>query len=243
MPTKQPPKPGRLALLLILGAALLMAGMGAISPGLARLSSAFGDSHTPTPTKTPHPGTPAPVVTLIEPSILPHTPTPRPTFAPTTEPTGQAQAGGLTPFLVGVVAQYGMDPARRFIVVDPDRQLMIIWDPGHPVRELPVSTGDEARGYRTPAWYGLVGRYTGTFQAFGVSADEGWYLFEDLGSILVHGAPYTVTNGVKQYLGLDALGNYPASRGCIRLRPEDAAWFTEWGPRGVPLAILPRATH
>jgi len=41
---------------------------------------------------------------------------------------------------------------------------------------------------------------------------------------------------------MDALGNFPASRGCIRLSPEDAQWFTEWQPRGVPLVILPRTT-
>jgi lipoprotein-anchoring transpeptidase ErfK/SrfK len=117
---------------------------------------------------------------------------------------------------------------------------MTVWDPGDGARVFPISTGDETRGYRTAAWYGLVGRYWGTFQAFGVYADHGWYLYEDLGSILIHGAPYQIQNGQKVYQDLEALGAYPASRGCIRLDPDDAQWFTDWGPEGVPLAVVPR---
>jgi lipoprotein-anchoring transpeptidase ErfK/SrfK len=142
--------------------------------------------------------------------------------------------------LAEVVSRFGIDSSRRFIVVDTATQQMMIWDPGSPVREIPISTGDESRGYRTPAWYGLVGKYVGTFNAHGVYADEGWYLFEDAGSILIHGAPYKLVGGVKMYEDMEALGSYPASRGCIRLRPEDARWFTEWDPQGVPLVILPR---
>jgi lipoprotein-anchoring transpeptidase ErfK/SrfK len=103
-----------------------------------------------------------------------------------------------------------------------------------------VSTGDEARGYRTPPWYGLIGEYAGTFQSFGVYADEGWYLFEDGGKILIHGAPYKLIDGQKVYEDMDALGVYPASHGCIRLAPEDAVWLTAWDPQGVPLVILPK---
>jgi lipoprotein-anchoring transpeptidase ErfK/SrfK len=47
-------------------------------------------------------------------------------------------------------------------------------------------------------------------------------------------------NGAKVYEDLEAIGSYPASHGCIRLRPEDARWFTEWRPQGVPLVILPK---
>ena len=145
-------------------------------------------------------------------------------------------------WLAGVVRQYGMDTARRFVVIDLKTQTMFVWDPAAeaPLRELPVSTGDESRGYRTPPWYGLVGKYEGTFQSFGVYADEGWYLFEDHGKILIHSAPYKLVDGQKVYEDMEALGAYPASHGCIRLAPEDATWFTEWNPQGVPLAILPK---
>ncbi len=206
---------------------------------LRNWSSATQVSVTATPTKTPRPLTPEPTRIPVNLAIVvpADTPTPMPTAVPTPVTTPEP----LPPMLAGVVRQYGIDPARRFIVVDVASQKMIVWDPGQAVREIPVSTGDESRGYRTPAWYGLVGRYVGTFSSFGVYADEGWYLFEDAGSILIHGAPYRLENGVKVYEDMAALGNYPASRGCIRLHPEDARWFSEWKPQGVPLVILPRS--
>jgi lipoprotein-anchoring transpeptidase ErfK/SrfK len=194
---------------------------------------------TATPTKTPRPVTPEPTpipvdLALVVPVVATATPLPTATPAPVTTP--EAMPAGLAE----IVEQYGIDPERRFIVVNTATQQMTVWDPGNPTREIPVSTGDESRGYRTPAWYGLVGKYVGTFQAHGVYADEGWYLYEDAGSILIHSAPYKRVNGVKVYEDMEALGSYPASRGCIRLRPEDAVWFTEWNPQGVPLVILPR---
>ena len=57
---------------------------------------------------------------------------------------------------------------------------------------------------------------------------------------LIHSAPYKLVDGQKMYEDMEALGAYPASHGCIRLAPEDATWFTEWNPQGVPLAILPK---
>ncbi|GAB4567727.1 MAG: hypothetical protein Kow0047_20060 [Anaerolineae bacterium] len=177
----------------------------------------------PKPTSTPWP-TPTPFPTA--------TPTPHPTPTPTPQPTPEA-------WLQELVAEHGFDWRDRFIVVDQDRQRMIVAEAGVVIAELPVSTGDPDRHYRTPAWVGRVGEYWGTFSAFGVSADHGWYLFKDAGSILIHGAPYVWENGQKVYRELNALGAFPASRGCIRLRPEDAEWFTNWGPYGVPIIILP----
>lgn len=197
---------------------------------------------TATPTRTPRPEFSTPAPTAIVPVIIPFTPTPMPAPAPaavTPEP--------LPAHLTQVVAGYGLDPARRFAVIDLAAQTMTVWDPtgspamgGKTLREMPVSTGDETRGYRTLAWYGLIGRYVGTFNAFGVYADEGWYLFEDAGQILIHSAPYRLVDGQKVYEELDALGSYPASKGCIRLLPEDARWFTQWQPEGIPLVILPK---
>ncbi len=207
----------------------------------ARWGAALQASATATPTRTPRPLTATPTRGLVEPAIIAFTPTPTPTSLAAAEASSGRPVATLTPYLARVVAQYGMDPARRFIVVDPNRQRMTIWEPGQPIRELLISTGDETRGYRTPAWYGLVGNYWGTFHAFGTYADEGWYLYNDpTGSILIHGAPYRLINGEKHYEGLDALGNYPASHGCIRLSPADAVWFTAWRPQGVPLVILPK---
>lgn len=209
------------------------------------LSALLGEVQaTVTPTRTPRPVTSTPTPVPVDLTIVLPTSTPLPVAVPaapvvTLEP--------LPPALAEVAQRYGIDPARRFIVVDLAAQMMTVWDPaagalmaGRSLRKMPVSTGDESRGYRTLAWYGLVGDYWGTFNSFGVYADEGWYLFEDAGSILIHSAPYRRVAGQKVYEELDALGAYPASKGCIRLAPEDAAWFTRWAPQGVPIVILPR---
>ncbi len=205
------------------------------APGLA----IFGRVEaTATPTRTPRPQTPVPTPVPVRLDIVLPTATPQPIATPQPVITPEPMPA----VLAEIVARYGMDPERRFIVVNLATQKMTTWDPNADLRlrEMPVSTGDETRGYRTLAWYGLVGDYWGTFSSFGVYADEGWYLFEDAGSILIHGAPYKLANGQKVYEDIDALGAYPASRGCIRLAPEDAHWFTEWQPQGVPIVILPR---
>ena len=235
-----------LALLLLLTVTVWAAwGTGAYARvlHLGNWGSTLQASLTATPTKTPRPVTPEPTGVPVElPIVTPEPAAATPIPTATRQPEPVTTADPMPTRLAELVKQFGIDPSRRFIVVDTATQQMLIWDPGKPVREIPVSTGDESRGYRTPAWYGLVGRYVGTFSAHGVYADEGWYLFEDAGSILIHGAPYTLADGVKVYEDMEALGSYPASRGCIRLRPDDARWLTGWNPEGVPLVILPRNT-
>jgi hypothetical protein len=232
-----------LALAIAIVAALAGAAWAASGTAPFRLGSLLSLSAieaTATPTRTPRPETITPLPAPVELAIVYPTATPEPAATPAATAELPATREPLTPYLIDVVRRYGMDMARRFIVVDLASQTMTVWTPGHPTRIIPVSTGDESRGYRTLAWYGLVGNYWGTFQAFGVYADEGWYLFEDAGHILIHGAPYKLVDGEKVYEDMDALGAYPASKGCIRLAPEDAAWFTEWNPKGVPIVILPR---
>lgn len=236
----------RTLLVLILAASILIALAGIVwaasgSIGLRwrGLFPAAGATATATPTRTPRPVIATPQPVAVDLSIVVPTATLQPTAAPTIV-IPAATSEPLTPYLIEVVKRYGMDMARRFIVIDLASQTMTVWDPGQPTRHMPVSTGDESRGYRTLAWYGLVGDYWGTFQVSGVYADEGWYLFEDAGHILIHSTPYRRVDGQKVYEGLDALGAYPASKGCIRLTPEDAAWFTTWNPQGVPIVILPK---
>lgn len=195
---------------------------------------------TVTPTRTPRPETATPTLVPVDLSIALPTATAQPVPTVTPMPAPPATPDALTPRLVQVVERYGMDMARRFVVIDLLSQTMTVWDPEATPRVMPISTGDESRGYRTLAWYGLVGEYWGTFHASGVYADEGWYLFQDAGNILIHGTPYTLVDGEKVYEDVDALGVYPASKGCIRLTPEDAAWFTGWNPKGAPIVILPK---
>lgn len=247
-------KSRRVALVLILAATLLAvltvsawASWGAhLRSGLAAM---LATSLTATPTRTPRPETPDPTHMPVNLALPATVAAPALTLVPADIPPAGSTITPLPAHLAVVAHRYGIDPLRRFVVVDIATQRMTIWDPqaksgpdgtDRRVREMPISTGDETRGYRTPAWYGLVGKYWGTFNTGSVYADEGWYLFEDSGSILIHSAPYRLVDGVKVYEDMEALGKYPASRGCIRLSPDDARWFTEWQPQGVPLVILPR---
>ena len=135
---------------------------------------------------------------------------------------------------------FSFDPRpdlARYIYVDQAAQHVYVFERGGLVRDIPCSTGLPDADNYTPAWCGEVGEYWGTFFAYGVYVDEAWYLFKSEGSILVHSLPYTMVKGSKVYDGGETLGVQPASHGCIRIAPLDAAWFTTWGPEGVPLTI------
>jgi lipoprotein-anchoring transpeptidase ErfK/SrfK len=129
---------------------------------------------------------------------------------------------------------------RRFILINQDTQTMLVYENGVRIRTIPVSTGKpDQEETMTPAWEGDVGKYVGTFFSFGTWADNAWYLFDHYGSMLIHSAPYLQQDGVKVYQDLDALGARPLSHGCIRLPPEEAQWFTDWGPQGAHVIIQP----
>ena len=197
-------------LLLIVLVSCLVTGCG---------SSVLGAGATPTPTVTPTPTqTLTPTIT-VTPSVTP-TSTATPTLTPSPTP--------------GPEARYD-----RLVLIDQQLQMMYVYEHGSLIRTIPCSTGKPGEETYTPAWEGEVGRYIGTFFAYGTYQDEAWYLFEHYGSMLIHGAPYLKENGEKVYQELDALGNRPASHGCIRLPPEDAAWFTEWQPKGAHVIIGP----
>ncbi len=193
---------------------------------------------TPEPTATQEP-TPLPVALALptrepSPTVMPlptWTPVPTPTFetSPTPAPT-------LTP------TPWPFDTRPdlpRYLYVDQNTQHLYVFEQGTLVRDIPCSTGLPYSNTYTPAWSGVVGEYWGTFFAYGVYADEAWYLYKSDGSILIHSLPYTVTveGGPKEYFDAEALGVRPASHGCIRISPEDAAWLTEWNPAGVPITV------
>lgn len=194
---------------------------------------------------------PAPTLT-VPPAIA--TPTPQaapyplatPLPAATSTPVGVEESQPVRPdptpdpFLVEAAQAHGIDPAGAYVIVNQNAQRMTIVEQGRVLRTVPISTGDPDRGWYTPAWSGTIGDYWGTFTANGVSADEAWYLFQAGGSILIHSSPYTLAaDGSKLYQGMDELGVFPASRGCIRIAPEDAAWFSAWGPYNTPIVVLP----
>jgi len=149
------------------------------------------------------------------------------------------------PVLPGKGVRFFPDKATARIVVSQDHQEMLIYEGTAVVRRLPVSTGwPGMRKTQTPTWIGKVGRYWGTFSSFGTTQDLGYWLFTDHlpdgswnGDILVHGAPYTFDAQGNKVYDLEGLGTAPLSHGCIRLSPEDAEWFHQWDPVGVPIAL------
>ena len=97
---------------------------------------------------------------------------------------------------------------------------MYVYQNGAKIRSIPISTGKpDQETTMTPAWEGRVGKYVGTFFAYGTYADNAWYLFDHNGGILIHSAPYLLEDGKKVYQELDVLGVRPMSHGCIRLPP------------------------
>lgn len=228
------------AITLLLAALLAWQAMSWITRSGQALAPVVGQAYTGEPWMV----TPTPSPTAL-PSPTPFdTPTPvsTATAAPTATPAPTVAAALPTPepFLVEVAASHGIDPSATYVVVNQNAQRMSVIEDGHVLRTIPISTGDPDRGWYTPAWSGRIGDYWGTFSANGVSADNAWYLFRAGGSILIHSLPYTIgPNGTKAYQGLGDLGLFPASRGCIRLDPDEATWFTSWGPSGVPIVVLP----
>ena len=201
-------------------------------PASAEVAALLGTvvTRSPEPTATPWP-TETPRLDT-DPSIAAEsTPTPEsdatPNGSPTPTPTSTE-----TPFPFDTRPELD-----RFIYVDQAAQMMYIFRRGELLREIPCSTGLPEDDKYTEAWTGEVGEYWGTFFAFDVYADDAWYLYKSLGSILVHGLPYVYQNGYKVYQDRDALGVRPASHGCIRVAPEDATWLTEWNLQGALMTI------
>lgn len=163
------------------------------------------------------------VPVVLPPTPTPITPTPLPTVVPSPTPT---------PF------PFDTHPEEeRYIYIDQLQQHMYVFEHGVLVRDIPCSTGLPTPTTITEAWEGRVGEYRGTFRSFGVWADEAWFLYYSLGSILIHSLPYNYVGEVKAYEDWSTLGMRPSSHGCIRIAPEDARWLSEWNPEGVLITI------
>lgn len=125
--------------------------------------------------------------------------------------------------------------AGKALVVDQDTQVLRVYEDGVEIRTLLVSTG--VPSLYTPAFLGQVGHYVSTIYGYGGLSDNAWYIFTAGGNIYIHSAPYTLSEGMKVYEGLEFLGVQPSSHGCIRLHPSDAEWLVSWNPLGVPILI------
>lgn len=162
---------------------------------------------------------------------------PRPTAGPSASPTRTpVPTSTATPTATPFPFDTRPD-LERFVYVDQKTQHMYVFERGELVRDLLCSTGLPTDTTYTEAWEGQIGKYWGTFFSFGTYQDNAWYLYQSLGSILVHGLPYTEEDGYRIYQGREFLGVQPSSHGCIRLAPEDAQWFTRWNPQGAYMVI------
>jgi len=234
-----------IALLALLLSAGIWQGLSLLSGAGQALAPVTGQYYVGASWMAPATPLPTPVAAATPRATpAPPTATPAATASPTATPETEAAAAPVEPtpdpYLVEVARAHGIDPAGDYVIVNQNAQRMTVVQQGRVLRTLRISTGDPDRGWYTPAWAGRIGEYWGTFTANGASADEAWYLFQAGGSILIHSSPYTLAaDGSKLYQGLDELGVFPASRGCIRISPDDAAWFSAWGPYDTPIVVLP----
>ncbi|MDW8072228.1 MAG: L,D-transpeptidase family protein [Anaerolineae bacterium] len=179
-----------------------------------------------------------PAATATQHVIATATPTPSPQVTHTASRRNRALS---TP-LPSIALTLTPPPEGRYLVVDQDRQVMLVYENGRIIRIIPVSTGAPYENSFTPAWRGVVGPFWGKarFRNSDLWADYIWYLFPGAsGSILIHSVPYVPNGEEKIYDRLDALGVEPASKGCVRIAPEDAQWLAAWNPVGVPIEITP----
>lgn len=167
----------------------------------------------------------------LTPAVSPPTATPVATATQEPPPTPvPSQARKLTP-------PAGSDRSLR---VDQDKQEMLVYEGDEIVRVIAVSTGAPFENSFTPSWSGVVGSFWGRaqFRDTELWADYIWYLFPGAaGSILIHSVPYANDGEEKIYDRPEALGVEPASKGCVRISPEDAEWLSGWDPVGVPIEI------
>lgn len=130
----------------------------------------------------------------------------------------------------------------RYLLVNQDEQMLHVYENGVEIRTIPVSTGAPVANAFTPAWRGQVGTFWGgaAFRNSNLWSDYIWYLFPgEQGSILIHSVPYTRSGESKIYDRPEALGVEPASRGCVRISPQDAEWLAAWNPVGALMEITP----
>ena len=127
------------------------------------------------------------------------------------------------------------DPAHKRIEINLSLQQLIAWDGDEAVFEFPVTTGQEDQP-----------TITGEFEILDKEAEaysEPWMLnmpfwmgIYQLGDYEdgIHALP-TDGDGVEYWR--DAVGHYPASHGCVVLRPEDAEALFQWAAVGIPVEI------
>jgi hypothetical protein len=127
--TRRTPLVLALALVLLVAlAGTVWAAWGATRSLSGGLSAWLHADATTTPTRTPRPVAVTPTAIPVDLAIFAPaaTPTPPP---PALVPEPPGTPAPMPDWLAEIVQQYGIDVTRRFVVVDPKTQKMVIWDP------------------------------------------------------------------------------------------------------------------
>ena len=113
----------------------------------------------------------------------------------------------------------------RHIEVGLKQQQLIAFEGKTPVRAFAVSTG--APGTPTP-----VGRYIISQKYAKIDLIGPDYYYHDVPYVMAIGKPYYLHSAPwRKEFGV------PASRGCVTLSTEDAAWLFEWADLGTVVYI------
>ena len=125
--------------------------------------------------------------------------------------------------------------APKRIEVSLSTQQMIAWEGDRKVYAFPVTTGQDGQP-TIPGEFAILDKDVSAFS-------EGWqlnmpfwmgiYQFGDYENG-IHALP-TDSDGVEYWR--DALGQYPATHGCIVLAPQDAETLFNWVDIGTPVDV------
>lgn len=113
----------------------------------------------------------------------------------------------------------------RWIQVDLSDQKLIAWEGDIPIYSAIVSTG-RAGDWTPPGVYAVETKYRVTsMQGEGYNIPDVPYVMYFFGSYAIHGVYWHDNFGA------------PASRGCVGLEPEQAAWLFDWASEGTRVIV------
>ncbi len=114
-------------------------------------------------------------------------------------------------------------PPNQLVVVDLSAQRLTAYENGKRVMEFPVSTG--RTGKETPTGNFRIKQKQPTGRALPKYGGRRLsYVLRLKGHYLIHGS--------------ESVPDYPASNGCVRMRPPDAKKLYDWTRIGTPVEVI-----
>ncbi|MBW4466314.1 MAG: L,D-transpeptidase [Pegethrix bostrychoides GSE-TBD4-15B] len=129
-----------------------------------------------------------------------------------------------TEFIAAWIADL-QQSSERWIQVDLSDQKLIAWEGDVPIYSAIVSTG-RVGDWTPPGVYAVETKYRVTsMQGEGYNIPDVPYVMYFFGSYAIHGVYWHDNFGA------------PASRGCVGLEPEQAAWLFGWASEGTRVIV------